>query len=589
MSNINIKHKATAILSRLFRYYVMPYKWRVIVAVGFMIIVSICNVAIAKLVQPAIDDVFTRKDTSMFMYLPLYVILVWTLKGIAEFGQSYHIKYVGQRILTNLQMEMYAHLLGADLAFIEKQSSGRLISRFTNDIALMRGAVSHMLVGGAKHFTSIIFLIVFMFYLDYVLSLIVFFAFPAAIFFVQKIGKKMRAVSDTAQDELGNYTAQLDETFSSIKVIKSFLGEKNEAARANFITNNILLLYKKAATFDAMTSPIMDVLTGLMISCILWYGGYKIIHDETTAGTLIAFMTAFVSAYRPFKSLISLNVNLQEGLSAANRVFNILDTKPSISDNENAKDIKLKVPYIQFKDVGLIFGKKHALQSLSLALDSGKCYAFVGRSGSGKTSICNLLARFYDPSHGEILIDNHDLREFKLASLRSQVTFVFQDTILFDSTVAYNISYGNLDVSKDKIIEAAQYADAHDFISELPSGYDTLIGQKGATLSGGQRQRLAIARAFLKNSPLLILDEATSALDPASESKILASLAKIRKGKTTIIITHRLSSVINADKILVMKHGKIVDSGKHQSLLNNQGEYFKLYIKEQKKVTTNLG
>jgi subfamily B ATP-binding cassette protein MsbA len=510
------------------------------------------------------------------------MIGIYSLKGIAEYYQSYLIKWVGQNILTDLQIKMYEHLLFADLAFIQTQSSGRLISRFTNDISLMRGAVSNLLVGCAKHFLSVVFLIGVMFKLEPVLSLFVFVAFPLAIYPVQKLGKKMRKISGQVQEELGNYTARLDETFQSIKIVKSFSGEKIESNRAKIVTTNILNFYKRAAKLDALISPIMEILSGVAIGSIIWYGGYLVFAGKTTPGALFAFITAFVSAYRPYKSLVSLNVNLQEGIAAAKRVFTILDIKPNIKNSPDAQDIEFKNPEVIFNNVELNFGQKVALKPVYLKLKRGRTTALVGRSGSGKTSLANLLVRFYDTSSGSVLIDGLDIKDISISSLRQQIALVTQDTILFDTTVAENISYGIPDVNLEQIIAAAQFADAHEFISHLPLGYNTIIGNQGSTLSGGQRQRIAIARAFLKHAPILILDEATSSLDPNSEQSILASLNKLRQDKTTLIITHRLSNIKSADDIVVLKAGTVIEHGTHEELLQMKGEYCKLFTKEQK-------
>jgi subfamily B ATP-binding cassette protein MsbA len=393
----------------------------------------------------------------------------------------------------------------------------------------------------------------------------------------------MRGVTTSAQEELGDFTARLDETFSSIKVIKSFCTEKIEADRARKITSNILAFYKKAAKFDSLTSPIMEILSGFAIACVLWYGGFAVIEGKMSTGALFAFITAFVSAYRPFKSLVALNVNLQEGITAANRVFNILDFKPIISDKDNASSPIFISPCIEFKNVEMKFSNgKVALKSLDLKVDTGKTYAFVGSSGSGKTTVANLVIRMFDPSFGQIVIDNYDIKDISLKSLRSQISLVSQETVLFDTTVLENIAYGTIGASRDLVIKAAKSADAHEFILALPDGYDTMIGSNGTTLSGGQRQRLSIARAFLKDAPILVLDEATSALDPNSERSIIDSLARLRLGRTTMIITHRLASIKDADQIVVMKNGKIIEQGQHSELLKLQKEYYKLYNKQLK-------
>jgi len=580
MSQQNLK--SSEVIKRLLVNHVKPYKSELLIAIFFMIVVAACAAAVVWLTKPAIDKILVARNTHMLVIIPLLMLGVYVIKGIAEYYQGYLIKYVGQKILTDMQIQMYEHLLYADLAYVQSQSSGRLISRFTNDIILMRGAVSNMLVGCAKYLLSVVFLIIIMFSLEPFLSMFVFLAFPVAIYPVQKLGRRMRRVTGDAQEELSNYTARLDETFQSIKIIKSFCAEKIESVRAKEITAKILAFYKKSAMLDSLTSPVMEFLCGLAIACVLWYGGFQVISGKMTIGELFTFIAAFVSAYRPFKSLVSLNVNLQEGLAAANRIFNILDTKPLIQDNANALKPDFGYPEILFEKVALKFGEKEAIKFVDLKIEKAKTYAIVGKSGSGKTSLANLLVRFYDPTEGRVLINSHDIRDISLTHLRNQIAMVSQDTILVDASIAENISYGNLTATRYDIIHVAKHADADEFISKLVDGYDTVIGIGGCTLSGGQKQRLAIARAFLKNSPIMLFDEATSALDPESEQSIVHSFTKLRKGKTTLIITHRLASIRDVDKIIVMKNGEIEEQGTHEELISLKGEYYKLYNKQLK-------
>ena len=580
MSQQNLK--SSEVIKRLLVNHVKPYKSELLIAIFFMIVVAACAAAVVWLTKPAIDKILVARNTHMLVIIPLLMLGVYVIKGIAEYYQGYLIKYVGQKILTDMQIQMYEHLLYADLAYVQSQSSGRLISRFTNDIILMRGAVSNMLVGCAKYLLSVVFLIIIMFSLEPFLSMFVFLAFPVAIYPVQKLGRRMRRVTGDAQEELSNYTARLDETFQSIKIIKSFCAEKIESVRAKEITAKILAFYKKSAMLDSLTSPVMEFLCGLAIACVLWYGGFQVISGKMTIGELFTFIAAFVSAYRPFKSLVSLNVNLQEGLAAANRIFNILDTKPLIQDNANALKPDFGYPEILFEKVALKFGEKEAIKFVDLKIEKAKTYAIVGKSGSGKTSLANLLVRFYDPTEGRVLINSHDIRDISLTHLRNQIAMVSQDTILVDASIAENIAYGNLTATRYDIINVAKHADADEFISKLVDGYDTVIGIGGCTLSGGQKQRLAIARAFLKNSPIMLFDEATSALDPESEQSIVHSFTKLRKGKTTLIITHRLASIRDVDKIIVMKNGEIEEQGTHEELISLKGEYYKLYNKQLK-------
>ncbi|BBB57175.1 MAG: ABC transporter ATP-binding protein [Rickettsiaceae bacterium] len=574
--------KSSAVIKRLLVNHVKPYKSEIFIAIFFMVVVATCSAAVVWLTKPAIDKILVARNMRMLVIIPLLMLGVYVIKGIAEYYQGYLIKYVGQKILTDMQIQMYEHLLYADLAYVQSQSSGRLISRFTNDIILMRGAVSNMLVGCAKYFLSVVFLIIIMFSLEPFLSMFVFLAFPIAIYPVQKLGRKMRRITGDAQEELSNYTARLDETFQSIKIIKSFCAEKIESVRAKEITTKILTFYKKSAMLDSLTSPVMEFLCGLAIACVLWYGGFQVISGDMTIGELFTFIAAFVSAYRPFKSLVSLNVNLQEGLAAANRIFNILDTKPLIQDNANALKPDFGCPEIFFEKITLNFEEKEAIKLVNLKIEKAKTYAIVGKSGSGKTSLANLLVRFYDPTEGRVLINSNDIKDISVTHLRNQIAMVSQDTILVDASIAENIAYGNLAATRQEIIDAAKHADADEFISKLVDGYDTVIGIGGCTLSGGQKQRLAIARAFLKNSPIMLFDEATSALDPESEQSIVHSFTNLRKGKTTLIITHRLASIRDVDKIIVMKNGEIEEQGTHEELINLKSEYYKLHNKQLK-------
>ncbi|ADE29911.1 ABC transporter ATP-binding protein [Rickettsia prowazekii] len=581
-NNLNDNYTVVYIIKRLIKDHVKPYAYKIYFSIFCMVIAALCTAVIVHAVRPIIDKIFLTHDKTMLVIMPIILTVTFFIKGISEYYQNYLIKFVGQMVLNDLKIKMYEHLLSADIAFIQKQSSGRLISRFTNDISLMRGAVSNLLVGCAKHFLTVVCLIITMFHLEPILSCVVFLVFPLAVYPVQRMGKKIRKIFAQSQEELGHYTSRLDETFQSIKIIKSFVGEKIESHRASLIMNNILEFYKRTSKLDAMVSPIMEGLSGIAVGGMVWYGGTLVLDGKTTPGALFAFLAAFAAAYRPFKSLVSLNINLQEGIAAAKRVFSILDTEPIIKDHENAKQIDLYNPQITFEKLTLNFDSKIAIKYIDLKLDSHKIIAFVGRSGSGKTSLSNLLVRFYDPSHGRILINNHDIKDIKLTALRRQISLVTQDTHLFDASVAENIAYGHANATREEIISAAQYADAHEFIMHLPNGYDTQIGVHGKTLSGGQRQRLSIARALLKDAPILIWDEATSNLDQASEQKILKFLKKLRQGKTTLIITHRLSSILDLDNIIVMKNGEICEQGTHTQLIQNKNEYYMLYNNELK-------
>jgi subfamily B ATP-binding cassette protein MsbA len=544
-----------------------------------MVLVAVCATGTLAMTQPLLDEIFFSKNKQKLLELAAIMLSISTVKGIAEFFQNYLVKSIGQKILTDLQMLLFDHLLHADLALIQSESSGKLISRFTNDILLMRGAVSTLIVGLARHFLSVVFLIIMMFRLEPRLSTIIFIAFPLSIYPIQYLGRRMRKIVYQTQDKLGEYTAKLDEVFLSIKVVKSYHGEDFELQKAKRITDEIYKLYKKATKFDALTSPITEFLSGLAIAGILIYGGLSVINGTSTASSLLTFIAAFFSAYRPFKSMLVLNVNLQEGVTASRRLFEILDTKPEVHDREDSIECKFTSPDINFKNVYLTLNEKCIFENLSLHILSGKTTAIVGSSGGGKTSIINLLLKFYQPNSGQILIEDKDISNIKSKSLRNQIALVTQETFLFDMSIWENIAY-TTPATKDEVIAAAQKASAHDFIMKLPNGYDTIIGFQGYSLSGGQKQRLSLARAFLKKAPILILDEATSSLDSHNENMIFESLKTGLKNLTTIIITHRLASIKDVDNIIVINHGRIIEEGNHEQLMANQNEYYQLYERQ---------
>jgi subfamily B ATP-binding cassette protein MsbA len=488
------------------------------------------------------------------------------------------MKYIGQKIITDMQVDLYRHLIHADVAYLMNQSSGKLISKFTNDIVTMRAAVSNLLTSLARDALTVVFLVALMLYQSVTLSLIAFTVFPLALVPIIKMGKRMRRVANSIQDELEHYTSQLDNTFHSIRVIKSYAREEFEIQKVGSKIDKIFQLYKKAITTSTVTSPLIEALSGIAVAAVIWYGGTEVLNGHTTPGSFFAFIMAFISAYRPVKSLADLNTNLQEGLASARRFFKILSIKPEIKDQDGALPLKVEGGEVVFKNINFSYpsGKK-ALNSLSFTIPAGKTVALVGASGGGKSTITNLLLRFFEQQSGSIYIDQQNLDSVTIASLRQAIAIVTQDVMLFEDSVLNNIAYGNLEASEEEIKAAAKLASAHEFIENLPQNYQTQIGPNGIKLSGGQRQRLSIARAILKNSPILILDEATSSLDPVTEQEIHNSFMGLRKNRTTLIIAHRLSTIIDADLICVIKGGEIVESGTHQALLSKGGEYSRLY------------
>lgn len=553
-----------------------------------MAIAAGATAAIAYLMEPVLDEVFIEKDRDMLILIPIIVIAVTLLKGGATYCQAALMAFVGQRIIANLQSLLFAHVINFDLAFFHETTSGKLISRMTNDINLMRNAVSNALTGLIKDSLTLIFLVAVMFEKDWKLGLLAFVVFPIAVYPIIRIGRRMRKVSTSALDELGRFTARLSETFQSARHVKAYNMEKFECERTDKIIENVFQLIFKALRTRSLASPIMETLGGIFVALVILYGGWQVIDATLTPGEFFAFVTAMLLAYQPLKALSNLNVNLQEGLAATQRVFDILDAKPKIKTIPEAPDIKVNKGEIRFNNVTFNYETGvNALNNISLHVPPGKTVALVGPSGAGKSTILNLIPRFYDADSGHVAIDNIDVSVVNLTSLREAIALVSQEIILFDDSVRANIAYGRLTASETEIISVAKSAGAHDFIQSLPNGYDTRIGEHGAKLSGGQRQRISIARAMLKDAPILLLDEATSALDPETERLIQYSLRQLMKNRTTLLIAHRLTTVKEADIIYFIDNGRVMESGSHTSLMENNGPYAQLYLLETPPLVDN--
>ncbi len=542
-------------------------------------LVAAATAASAWLLEPVIDKIFAEKNEGMLWPIGLAVLATFAVKGAANYGQAVLMSIVGQRILTDMQIRLYAHLMRMDIAFFHANSTGRLISRFTNDINSMRMAVSNALTSFGKDSLSLIFLIGVMFEKEWRLALIAFLVLPAAVIPIARLGKRMRKVSANTQVQVGTFMTILEQTFHGIRHVKAYGMAEYEKKRVTGLANDIYNLIIKASRTRALSSPIMETLAGAAITLVIVYGGYRVIEGGTTQGQFFAFIAAALMAYEPAKRLANLNTNLQEGLAGADRLFRVLDTEPTIVDAPEATDLEINGGMIEAKNVSFAYDEadKSALTDISLTVDAGKTVALVGPSGAGKSTILNLIPRFYDLDAGTIAIDGQDISKVTMASLRQNLALVSQEITLFDDTVRANIAYGRKDASEEEIIEAAKNAAAHDFITELPQGYETVVGEQGVKLSGGQRQRLAIARAMLKNAPILLLDEATSALDTESERKVQAALNKLMENRTTLVIAHRLSTVVDADVIYVIDDGRILEQGTHAELLTKKGAYANLY------------
>lgn len=572
------KELRPVLLRRLVSEYVLRHRRRVWLAVLCMVVGAAATAANAWVLQPVLDEIFFEKNKSMLPFITLLVMTIAIVNGIATYGQTILMRFVGQRVIADMQLDLFRHLMRADLSLFHDQASGRLISRFTNDIQMMRHSISNVLTGLAKELLTMIFLIGVMLYQSWQLSVLALIAFPIAILPIVRLGKRMRKISDGTQAELGEFTAQLDESFQGVRVVKAYARENFEYERASSAIERLFRLYYKAARVQAAAAPMMEVLGGIAIAAVIWYGGSKVIAGITTPGAFFSFIAAMLMAYKPIKSIATLNTHLQEGLAAAQRFFALLDVRAAITDKPDATALQLDTATISMDKVGFTYGHEETgVHDISFDIPAGSTVALVGASGSGKTTLMNLVLRFYDVKSGHIRINGQDIRDVTLASLREHIALVSQEVVLFDDTVRGNIAYGRLDASEEDIIEAAKRADAHDFITALPQGYATMIGPHGVKLSGGQRQRLSIARAMLKNAPILLLDEATSALDSQSERSVQRALETLMQHRTTLVIAHRLSTVQHADCIYVLDSGRMVESGTHEALLQQKGRYYDLY------------
>ena len=550
-------------------------------AVICMVFAAATTAANAWIMQPVLDDVFLDKNKDMLMILPIAVLIIAIVRGFSEFGQSVLMLLVGQRTIGDIQKDMYASLMKADLSFFHNNPSGNLVARFISDVNRLRHSVTTTLTGIAKDTLTLIFLVALMFYRDWELASIAFLIFPLAIYPITRIGRMMRKISAATQNKIGEFSTLLNQTFQGSRQVKAYGMEGYEGERARDYIDEITRLIFKSSRRSTILRPIMETLGGIAVAGVVLYGGIKVIDGETTPGTFFSFLTAFFLAYRPLKSLAGLNAVLQDGLASAERLFRILDIEPKIQDRNNSKTIENVKGTIEFKNVEFAYeNKDYILKKISLLIPRGKKIALVGPSGAGKSTILNLIPRFFEVEKGQVEIDGIDIKEIKIGSLRSSMALVSQEINLFDDTIRSNIAYGKLDSSEEEIIAAAKKSASHDFITKLPNGYNTTVGEHGVKLSGGQRQRIAIARAMLKNAPILLLDEATSSLDTESERYVQEALLELMKNRTTLVIAHRLSTVINADTIYVIDSGKIAESGTHFELLKNEGVYSRLYTQQ---------
>jgi len=572
------KTNSWQLMRRVVRTYVMPYRKRLFIAMGCMIVVAASTALQAYMVKPVLDDIFVNKDTTRLALIPLAIMFIAFCNGAADYGQSLQLRYVGQGVVSDMQADLFKHLIHADITLFHDQASGRLISRMTSDIMLMRLSVSNVLTGFIKESLTAIFLVALMFVQSWQMALFTFCILMFAILPTIRLGRRMRKITDATQARFADFTSQLDDTFQGVRAVKAYGREDFETARVRKSVSELFHLYYKASRVQAASGPMMNIIGAIAIAAVIWYGGFKVIHGETTVGAFFSFITAMMLAYRPVKVIASLNTQMQEGMAAAARFFDVMDKQNVIQQSSNAVALNVAKGEVMLEDISFHYGEgTGGIDHVSFSIPAGQTVALVGPSGAGKTTLMNLLLRYYDVSTGGIRIDGQDIKDVTIASLRAAFALVSQDIVLFDDTVRANIAYGRLDASEAEIMDAAKKAHADEFIRELPQGYDTPVGPQGVKLSGGQRQRLSIARAILKNAPILLLDEATSALDNTSERLVQEALAELMQNRTTLVIAHRLSTIHHADQIVVMDKGRIVESGTHKSLLEKKGLYHDLY------------
>ena len=570
--------RSAALVWRLVRDFMRPHAPRVAFAFLLMGLAAGSTALRAWLMQPVLDRIFVGRDGSLLLLIAGGALAIAIVKGIADYGEAVLMNRVGQRVIADVQIALFTRLMRADLAYFHAHPSGTLISRFTSDAALLRNAAANVLGAIGKDALTVVFLVGVMFYQDWLLALVSFFVFPVAIRPIVGIGRRMRRVSANTQAEIGQLTTLLSQTFQGARLVKAYGMEDYEERRAAGLFERLFALIDRATRTRSRASPMMETLGGAAIAIVILYGGHQVIVGTRTPGAFFSFITALLLAYQPLKSLANLNASLQEGLAAAQRIFQVLDVEPTIRDMPAARPLCVAGGEIRFDRVRFGYAPGAvALDDVSLTVPAGRTVALVGASGAGKSTILNLIPRFFDVEEGSIAIDGQDIRAVTLASLRGAVALVAQEVTLFDDTLRANIAYGRFGATAEAIEAAARAAGADEFISELPNGYDTQVGEHGVRLSGGQRQRLAIARAMLKDAPILLLDEATSALDSESERQVQAALRTLIRGRTTLVIAHRLSTVQGADLICVVDRGRIAESGRHTELLARGGLYARLY------------